>query len=54
MHFTAYEPAVINYCSDCDINILEEKLSTYGLTLVLAPPDGDYFFSAVAMNPLSD
>jgi hypothetical protein len=38
MHFTAYEPVVINDCSDCDINILKEKLSTYGLTLVLAPP----------------
>ena len=54
MHFTAYEPAVINDCSDCETNILEDKLSTYGLTLVLAPPDGDCFFSAVAMNLLSD
>jgi hypothetical protein len=54
MHFTAYEPAVIYDCSDCDINILKDKLSTYGLTLVLAPPDGDCFFSAVAMNLLSD
>ena len=47
-HITAYEQAVINYCSDCDINILEEKFSTYGLTLVLAPHD------AAAMNLLSD
>ena len=47
MNFTAYKPAVVTKCNECDMQLLKQKLSTYGLTLVLAPPDGDCCFSAL-------
>ena len=57
VNFTAYsecEPAVFKDCGECDLDLVKEKLSTYGLTLALTPPDGDCFFTAFAMNLLSD
>ena len=57
VNFIAYdecEPAVFKDCGECDLDLVKEKLSTYGLTLALAPPDGDCFFTAFAMNLLSD
>ena len=55
VHFTAFEPSQITTSShQCDIAPLKEKLSTYGLSFVAAPSDGDCFFSAFSMNLLSN
>ena len=53
-HFTAFEPSLITTSIHSDIAPLKEKLSTYGLSFVEVPSDGDCFFSAFSMNLLSD
>ena len=55
INFAAYgcDPAVFKDCGKFDLDLVKEKLSAYGLTLAVTPPDGNCFFTAFAMNLLS-